>query len=49
MTIGCPKCRDSVVDGVWRVCRGRKKWLECVVNGMGDLGPRREDAMDCAE
>jgi len=42
-----PKCRDLVVEGSRGEGRGRKSWMECVVNDMGVLRLRREDAKDC--
>jgi len=33
VTIVCVKCRNLVVEGIRGVGRGRKKWLESVVNG----------------
>jgi hypothetical protein len=37
------------MEGVNRVGRGMKKWLESAVNDMRNLGLKRKDAMDRAE
>jgi hypothetical protein len=42
------QCRDLVVEGVRGVGRGMKKWWECVVSDVNDLGLKRDDAMDRA-
>ena len=40
------KCRELLVEGVRGRGRGRKSWMECVVEDMGRLHLRREDALD---
>ena len=40
------RCRELFVEGVSGRGRGRKSWMECVVEDMGRLHLRREDALD---